>query len=71
MSYEAETVQGKESFRAHVYAAEQLFRCAERAPLFLREFTFAELLVVQAWLLSVAQDEADAAHVALAREEMD
>jgi hypothetical protein len=37
----------------------------------LREFTFAELLVVQAWLLSVAQDEADAAHVALAREEMD
>lgn len=69
MSYNAETVQERETARTHIYAAEQLYLAAERASLYLREFTQPELWAIQTWLLAVAQQEANAAQVALEREE--
>lgn len=69
MSYEAETVQRQETARTHIYAAEQLYLLAERARLYLRDFRGPELWAVQSWLLAQAQNEADVAQVALAREE--
>ena len=69
MSYQAESVQPRETARTHIYAAEQLYLAAERSSLYLRDFTQAELWAVQTWLLAVAQHEANAAQVALEREE--
>lgn len=57
-----------ESSAAHIYATEQLFRCAERAPLYLRELGDAEIRAVQLWLLMQAEQEAAAAKDALHRE---
>jgi hypothetical protein len=57
-----------ESARTHIYATEQLFACAERAPLYLRELRPAEVWAVQSFLLRFAELEATATQRALDRE---
>jgi hypothetical protein len=57
-----------ESARTHVYATEQLYSCAERAPLYLRDFTPAEIWAVQSFLLRFAELEAQATQRAIDRE---
>jgi hypothetical protein len=57
-----------ESARTHVYATEQLYSCAERAPLYLRDFTPAEIWAVQSFLLRFAELEADACRRAIEKE---
>ena len=57
-----------ESARTHVYATEQLYRCAERAPLYLRDLRPSEVWAVQSFLLRFAEHEAQATRRALERE---
>lgn len=60
-----------ETARTHVYATEQLYYCAERAPLYLRDLTDVQIWAVQSFLLRFAEFEADATKRALERERLE